>query len=339
MPGLATRLGISALFLLSLPSFVLAQNDEPISFENETINLIIPNGAGGGSDLQGRLVARHISKHLPGNPNVVVQNIPGGGGVKAMIYFNEINPETDPTIIMVSSSMPFRTRSGKISESVFDPRKIPWIGSASDSTNFCAFSTSTVKDRNELSENEYKVGATAISSQSYAIYQILNRSLGWKLKTIIGYENGPTRVLALERSEIDGICSSMESFVDFKPLIESGGAKFVLYMGPHKRDDLDAPYLLDLIDSPAERDFADSALSSISFGRPYALHPSSDPRLLPIFRDAFAATLQDPEFIEEAERIGVFFRYTSGQEIETETQKLYATSQKTISEIAEIYAE
>ena len=320
---------------LAVPSLAIAQNDEPISFEGQTITLIVPSNAGGGTDFQGRLVARHIPKYLPGHPTIVVQNVPGAGGMKAIRYFLDVNPETDLSFTMVHSSLPFRSRSGVIQEAVFDPKEMQWIGSASDNTNFCAFSTDAYDDIEELKEREFTAATQERSGNAYAIYQILIAALDWKIKLISGYENSQTEALAIERGEVDGTCSSMDSYPSsVGPLVKRGIAKLALYMGPHRRDDIDAPYLLDFPMEEEKRKFADTALSSISFGRPFALHPDADPRLLPIFRQAFKATLEDPEFLDEAKKGSVVLRYTSGEEIEEKTSKLYAASNETIAEIA-----
>lgn len=325
---------IAASFLLLPASLALAQGDEPVSFEGQTITLIVPSRPGGGSDFQGRILARHMPKHLPGNPDIVVQNVPGGGGIKGIAYFLEINPDADLTFAMVTSSLPFRSRMGKVPEEVFDPREMQWIGSASDSTNYCAFRVDAYDDLAELAEKEVTLGFSERSGMAYATTEIIIDALDWKPKIVTGYENNQARALAVERGEIDGTCSSMDSYpVSMGPVVDRGIARMAFYYGPHRRDDIEVPFLLDLPMSEEKQEFVDTALWSISFGRPFALHPDADPKMLPIFREAFEATLADPEFLDEAERSGVLLRYTSGEEIEGRTDKLYATSDELLSKI------
>lgn len=340
MLGIAFRAAFVAFVLSVTSSLVIAGSDEPITFKGKTINLIVYARPGGAADVQGRLVARHISKYLPGNPNIVVQNVPGGGGLKAIRYLLEINPDTDLSFAILSGWLPFRSRSGQVSESVFDPRKMQWIGNASDSTNYCAFAVGAYDNLDELSEKEVTMGTLERSAGAYAVTQIVSEALDWKPKIVTGYQNVQSRALAIERGEIDGTCGTMASYpTSVGPLVERGIAKLALYMGPRRRDDIHAPYLLDLPMSQEKREFTASALSSISLGRPYALHPDADPRLLPLFRRAFEGTIKDPDFLAEARQANVDIEFTSGEEVEQSVKELYEMSDQLVSSIKSLLYE
>jgi tripartite-type tricarboxylate transporter receptor subunit TctC len=341
MSGSIFRIALATFLLAAMPTLAIAQSDAPISFAGQTLTLIVPNSPGSSHDFHGRLIARHMPKYLPGNPDIVVQNIPGSGGIKAISYFLEVNQDADLTFTTVNSSLPFAARSGKIPETLFDPRKMPWIGSSSDNTNYCGFGADTYNSLDDLQDKEFTLGAASRSSMSYSLSEILAEALGWKnMKLVSGYDSPGSTALAIERGEIDGVCASMVSYAEnMAPLVERGIAKIAFYFGPRRRSDIDAPYLFDLPMAPDEREFVETALTSVSFGRPFALHPDADPRLLPIFRQAFEAALKDPELLAEAEKANVVITLTSGEELEQATSKLYETPDKVIAKIATIVNE
>jgi tripartite-type tricarboxylate transporter receptor subunit TctC len=340
MLGIIFRAVFAALALSTMPSLAIAQGEAPISFEGQTINLIVYSNPGGSPDIQGRLIARHMPKYLPGSPNIVVQNVPGGAGVKAITYFLEINPDTDLSFTVVSSSLPFRARSGQVTDTVFDPRKMQWIGSVSDSTQFCAFGTDVYDDLEELKNKVFTLGALDRVGPAYAVTKIVANALDWNPKIVTGYESVQTRALALERGEIDGTCTNMTSYdASFRSLVERGVGKLAFYFGPHRRGDIDAPNLLDLPMTTEKGKFTETALSSVLFEQAYALHPDADPRLLPLFRKAFKDTAEDSEFVAEAERANTLLWYTSGEEVEQDLKELYAAPESILSGIASIVNE
>lgn len=312
----------------------LAAESAGKSYEGTTIHYLIGSSPGGGTDTYGRLLAKYLPAHLPGAPQVVPQNIRGGSGLKMLQYFAEIDVSADPTIAMISSSYPFRARSGKAPE-YLDPRKLKWIGSFADSTNVCVFSTD-VEGISALSEQELTVGATSRQSNSYAMYAMLNEAFGYRLRPVLGYKGTSELGLAVARGELDGMCTSRTSYVRQAGVLNETNSKVVLYMGPQRRDDVGAPFMLDLEISDDKRDFLASALASISFARPLALHPDASDEELETMRAAMKAVTEDPEFLAEAEKIGLEIRYTSGEEITAAVDGLYETPNPVIEDISRL---
>lgn len=334
---LAAALGLAAT---SLSSGARAQEAAP-DYAGKTFDVLIPNPTGGGTDIFSRLVARYMSKHLPGEPTLVVRNVPGGSGLKMLQYFKQIDEASDPTFIVSHSSLPFRARSGKIDQADFDPRKMHWIGSGIASTNVCILSSSVDSSSLEaLRKRELKMGTMSRGSQPESVYKMLASALGLNIKVVVGYENTPAVALAVARGEIDGMCSALSSYTaGYKSIVTDGKAKLFLYMGPVQRTDMgDAPYFFDMDMTADKRDFFRRTLSSISLGLPIALGPETDPAVVAAAREAFDATFQDPEFLKEAAVIGVDVRYTSGEDVTKAVADLYSTPDAEIAEMAEFLA-
>lgn len=316
-------LGVVATFALG--GLAAAQEAPAI----KRVHVLIGSAAGSSSDLSGRLFATHLSKHLPGNPNIVPQNVEGGSGIKMMQYFMAQPVSDDVYIAMVSSGLPFKIRAGTLKD-LFDPRKLQWIGTFADSTNACLLANSLTLE--DLKITETTMGSTSKGSNSEAVYSLINRGLGYKIKGVPGYKATPNIALAIAQGEIQGICAPLAGIRQSMPVVE-GKARIVLYMGPQRRDDIDAPYLLDLSAVPEQKSFLSAALASISMGRPFALHPDADPALAGVFRDALKATVEDPDFQKEAAALGVDVRYQTGDEVSDQIGVLYDTPDEVVKEI------
>lgn len=325
---------IPVAIVLALWGCALASATEPVTFAGQKINFLI-NSGGGSTDIEARLFAKYLARHLPGNPTIIPQNVEGGSGLKLVRYFMELDPKTDPTIAMIASGLPFRARAG-IDKDVIDPHALKWLGSYVDSTNACVMNkASGIQSFEDLKGKKIRVGATARNSNAYAMYTMLNQAFDLNFVPVIGYESGGATALAVMRGELDGMCTTRTTATGtFRQSFETGDAKLILYMGPHRRSEIDAPYLFDL-DVPAnKRDFLKAALASISFGRPLAVHPDTDPDVVAAMQAAFKATIEDPELLKEAAAINIDFRYTSPDELTAAVDALYDQPDALVAEIA-----
>lgn len=321
----ALKLACAAVAALALNSVAAAQ-DTPVI---KRVRVLIGSAVGAAPDLHARLLTSHLSKYLPGNPEIVAQNVDGGSGVKMMQYFMTQPVGEDVYLAMVPSGLPFRARAGGL-EDIFDPRKLNWIGSYSDSTNACALANSVTLD--DLKASETTMGSTTKGSNAAAIYAMLNRGVGYKIKAVAGYKGTPNVALAVAQGEIQGMCSSLSGIKQSQPVLE-GKARMVLYMGPRRRDDLTVPYLLDLDVAAEQKSFLSAALASISMGRPYALRPDIDPALVPVFREALRAAVEDPGFQKDAAAVGVDLRYQTGEQVGDQIGVMYDTPDAVVKEI------
>ncbi len=316
-------LGMAAM--ISLTGVAVAENAPTI----KRVHVLIGSAVGAGTDVHARLFASHLAKRLPGNPEIVPQNIEGGAGLKLVQYFLAQPVGEDVYLAFVPSGLPFRARAGDAG--VFDPRTLQWVGSFSDSTNACVLSNS-INSLDDLKTTEVTMGATSKTSNSAAMYAMLKRSLGYKIKPVVGYKGISNVALAVAQGEIQGMCTSLPGIKQTDAVL-SDKARLVLYMGPQRREDVDVPYLLDLDVAPEQKSFLSAALASISMGRPLALQPDADPALLPVFRDALKAIVDDPEFQKEAAAAGLDLRYSTGDDVGKQVDVLYATPDAVVKEI------
>jgi tripartite-type tricarboxylate transporter receptor subunit TctC len=189
------------------------------SLAGKTMQMIIGFDTGGGFDLWGRAVARHIGKHLPGNPTVVPQNMPAAGGLSAANHIYNVAPKDGTVMGFMAGSAVLGPITGA-SGARFDPTKITWLGAPSTETSICiAYDSPNVKVKTlkDLYEKELIVGATGPGNGIYFHPKALSALLGMKFKVIAGFPGSAATFLAMERGEVDGICNLLDSISNQRP--------------------------------------------------------------------------------------------------------------------------
>ncbi len=332
---------VSAAVVLAAGSggTALAQGSEPFSLDGETIRVLLPGSVGGMSDVQTRILVEYLGRYLPGDPDFLVQNHPGAAGVRMLEYLDELDPSEEFIFYSSRSGMPFQARAGQMDENLFDPREVNWLGSFRGSTLYCLVrSDSGVETLDDLRDQPVLFGAGSVTGNDYAIYLLLNEQLGLQIEPIVGYEDGASIALAVERGEVQGICNNYANYLQFlRPMVEAGDARILFYMGAEEREDIDAPYLFNH-EMPAEAaEFMRVAIGAISFGGPYAMPEGSDPRYVEAMRDAFGATMADPEFLAATETAGIDLQAVSHDGIEEAVADLYAASDDLIGRISALF--
>ena len=193
-----------------------AARADPIAdfYRGRTISWILSAGAGGGYASYALAFAPYFSAHIPGNPAIVIQNMPGGGGIRAMLYLDSVAPKDGTTLGLVHSSVPFAPIYG-IKAASFDPRKMNWIGSIDASTGICvAWHESGIATWQDLLDKPFIVGGTGAGSQMETLPVMLDKLFGTKIKVISGYKGGNDIYLAMERGEIQGRCGGLISSIN-----------------------------------------------------------------------------------------------------------------------------
>src|SRR5580658_5766531 len=192
-----------------------AAGADPIAdfYKGRTISWILSAGVGGGYASYAQAFAPYFSAHIPGNPTIVIQNMPGGGGLRAMLYLDSVAPKDGTTLGLVHSSVPFAPIYG-IKAANFDPRTMNWIGSLDASTGICvAWGESGIATWQDLLEKPFVVGGTGAGSQMETLPVMLDKLFGTKIKVISGYKGGNDIYLAMERGEIEGRCGGLISSI------------------------------------------------------------------------------------------------------------------------------
>ena len=332
----AGRLGLLfALFVVAGP--VLAQPVEP--FAGKTVSLIIGFGTGGGYDMWGRLVARHIGKHLPGKPNVVPQNMPGAGSYVAASHLYNAAPKDGTVFGIIARDAALGPLSGAPGAR-FDATKLSWLGTPTTETNVCiAFHTAAVKTGQDLFSKQLILGDTGPGTGTRSYPRVLAAVLGMKFKLVGGFRSSADVFLAMERGEVEGICESLDSIKSRRPDWLPQKTAVVLFQGGIERKPsvaADIPVVGDLAKTAEDKQLIEFLYAGQDIGRPFVAPPDLPPERLKLLRDAFDATMKDAEFVSEVKRSKFELDPEDGARLESLIRKVYATPKAIIDKVSSL---
>ena len=313
--------GKRSLFALALALFAcVSARADPVAdfYRGRSINWILSAGAGGGYASYAQAFAPYFAAHIPGNPNIVIQNMPGGGGIRAMLYLNSVAPKDGSTLGLVHSSVPFAPLYG-IKAANFDPRRMNWIGSIDASTGICvAWHGSGIATWADMLKKPFTVGSTGAGSQMETMPIMLDNLFGTKIKVIAGYTGGNDIYLAMERGEVQGRCGGLISSIrstrpDWFPQKKVN----VPIQIAAKRNPLfpDSPAIAEFAKDERTKKVLRLVLSPLEMDRPILAPPGVPAERVVALRAAFHAAMNDPGFIAQAEKEGLEIREISGPDV------------------------
>jgi tripartite-type tricarboxylate transporter receptor subunit TctC len=341
MPDQA-RLYASPLGLLTAAALLAAAPAaaQAPAFAGKNVTMIIGFGPGGGYDLWGRVVARHIGKHLPGNPNVVPQNMPGAGSFNATNHIYTIAPKDGSVMGIIARDAALGPITGATGAR-FDPTKITWLGTPTTETNVCIASNTPqvkVKTAKDLFDKELIVGDTGVGTGTHAYPKALNGMVGTRFKIIAGFPSSSDVFLAMERGEVDGICESLDSVSGKRPdWIPQKKVVILFQGGAQPNPELkDVPFVLDFAKTPEDRQAIEFLYAGQGIGRPFIAPPDMPADRVKMVRDAFMATMKDPAFIEDARKQKLDVEPEDGEHLAALIRKIYATPKPVVDKIAEL---
>src|SRR5438132_1297400 len=302
---LRTRATLAACATLALGAG--AATADPIAdfYKGRTVNWILSAGAGGGYSSYAHVFAPYFSGHIPGKPNIVVQNMPGAGGIRAMTYLSSVAPRDGSTLGLVHSSVPFAPLYG-IRGANFEPRAMNWIGSINAATGICAsWTASGITKWQDLFDKEFIVGGTGAGSQMETMPAMLNKLFGTRIKVISGYKGGNDVYLAMERGEVHGRCGGLISSIKstrpawFPQKKVAVPIQIALERDPEFPE---SPALIEFAKDQRTKDILQLILAPMEMDRPILAPPGTPRDTVAALRKAFHETMADPAFIAEAER-------------------------------------
>jgi hypothetical protein len=248
---------LAALLASASATMTAAQTGDTATFyAGKQIKLIVGTGPGGGYDIYGRLLARHMGRHIPGAPNILIVNMPGAASLTAANYLGNVAPRDGTEMLMVVQSLPLQQVAGN-AKARFDLARYNWIGNMSDAANtVLSWGTSGVANFNDARSKELVMGSTTPASLGGIYPAIMNRVLGTKFKIIHGYESGDAIDLALERGEVTGRAGiSWSALKAYRAnWLREKQINIFAQVGLRRASDLDAPLLVDLATNDADRD-------------------------------------------------------------------------------------
>jgi len=328
-------LSISVVLGLILLAPAPAQSSTHEFYKGKTIRFVVGFAPGGGYDVSARLVGRHIGKHIPSNPTIVVENMTGAGSLIAANYtYNSAKP--DGLFIGIWNSA-YVLRQALGDKAVrFDGRKLGWIGAPTKGTPFCSIMAHTgLKSLKDVvaANRELKMGSTGPGSTYDDLPQILDRTLGTKFKVISGYEGTSTILVAMRRKEVDGGCWTWESArTTARPMLDAkGDEKLVPFLIHSKEPDpevKDLPLIPDVIKGADNLAAYRTWSGTYEFQRPFSVPPGTPKERLQLLRKAFADTMKDKEFMAEVEKSKLETTYVSGEEIDNYVKQVLAITPK-----------
>lgn len=306
-------------------------------YKANPVTIVVGSGAGGGYDTYTRVLARTMPKYIPGNPKVVVQNMPGASGIKALNHIYAVAPHDGTVFSAAANTMPLDPLFGGPA-SKFDPFKLTWIGSIGKQVNVCvSWAAGSFKTLDDMFQREMKVSATGNTGWRALLPRMYNNIAGSKLKVILGYETTAS-MLAVERGEVDGICTTYETLAATQAdWIEHKRIIFLAQFGARPIAGLEnVPNGLDRIKNPDDLKAFKLITLQEEFGRPYVAPPGLPADRLKALRTAFDKTMKDTDFLSEAKKTGMLVDPLTGQEIDAMLKKAYAAPKDIVARGKEI---
>jgi tripartite-type tricarboxylate transporter receptor subunit TctC len=327
----------AAALLLAVPSAFAADSVADF-YKGRTVTIDIGYSAGGGYDLYARVLARHLGAHIPGNPSVIPQNMPGAGSLKATNYLYNVAPKDGTVIATFARGMAMQPLFDNTGVE-FDAQKLNWIGSITNEVSICAFRTdSGIKTWQDMLTKSYTVGGTGSGSDTDVFPDVLRHMFHMKIKLVTGYPGGKDILLAMQRGEVKGRCGWSWSSVKSTSyaLYQNKEITVPVQLALKKHPDLpDVPLIMDLTKDPDERAALRLIFGRQSVARPYAAPPGVPAERIAALRKAFDDTMKDPAFLAEADKTKLEVEPVSGVEVQELVTEIYKSSPKVVKIAAE----
>ena len=306
-----------ALAALVLAAGAAAAQPVEEFFARKTITVTIGYTAGGSYDLYGRMVARHLGKHVPGQPAVIAQNMPGAGSLKAANYLYEVAPKdgTALGVIVESAALEQALANPAVQ---YDAGKFIYLGRVATSNNiFMQWHTAKVQSLDDARRIETSLAGTGPGSIAETVPRLLNALTGTRFRLVSGYPASTEAMLAMERGEVEGASSSWAAVkVARQAWLREKKIRIILQTTPERASELpDAPSLGEVGDTPENRQVFALYASGSAVGRSVLAPPGVPAERISALRAAFAAMVRDPEFVADLHRLNVELEPLPGEQV------------------------
>lgn len=334
--------GQAALLFTALSIGMAHGEDAEQFYRSNVVTLLVSAAPGGGADIFARAFAPYLAKHIPGQPSIVVSNLPGAGGLVAAMQLQNTLPK-DGTYIAMLQRNNFYLPIVSEEHRQFDPRSVHWLGSlAKEKHALIVWNDAPVDSVTDLQAIPLRIGATGFANENRIFPELMNRYLGTKFDIVAGYEGNQALGLALERHEIQGEVVLDNNLVGQAEAtwFNEGKIKVILQAGPSRSEVLpDVPNVLEEIDDPIGREVFNFMVQPLDASRPLAVASDIPPDRLEALQSAFEAASVDAGFLETMTQMKMLVSPISGSEVDAMIERLYAASPEVISEIAEMISQ
>jgi tripartite-type tricarboxylate transporter receptor subunit TctC len=332
MAGFRIALAAGLAGSLALAGSATAQGNKPIT-------IIVGFGSGGAYYMTGLLVSQHMPKYLPGNPKIIVKTMPGAGSIVATNYLANIAPKDGSVLGVIGA--------GTITEAMFgnnkvkyDPRKLGWLGSMSSGVNLCTvWAESGIKTIADATKKEVTAGSTGRGSRTFTYPLAMNILLGTKFKIVSGYKGLNHLQPALEKREVDSVCGYAWEGLKAQKLawVQEGKLNIIAQFARTKSPLFpNAPLMRDLVKTDTGKKALDLMVIDTLIAWPVVTPPGLPAKTLAMYRDAFAKTMKDPDFIAAAKKAKRDVDLVSGEEVDKVIAEAYAYPKAVIDKAKEL---
>jgi tripartite-type tricarboxylate transporter receptor subunit TctC len=331
---------LAAALATALPLSIARAQSPAEFYKGKTVEFYIGYSVGGGYDLYARTIARHIGKHIPGNPTVVPKNMEGAGSLRLANWLFRVGAKDGSVIGTIGRGTGFDPILGQ-QGAQFDGTKFTWLGSANNEVSVCVSwnATSGIAKFEDLLSKEMTVGGTSTSADTDQFPRIMNGVLGTKMRIVSGYPGGNDVVLAMERGEVKGRCGWSWSSVmsTHRVWLEEKKMTVLAQLALQKHPDLpDVPLIIDLAKTDEQKQILKLIFARQVMGRPYLAPPGIPADRAAALRQAFMDTMTDKDFLADAEKAQLEITPVDGATIQKLVAEVYQTPPEVAKKAAEL---
>jgi tripartite-type tricarboxylate transporter receptor subunit TctC len=340
------RIVFILLLILAWTAHAQAQDS---FYQGKSIRIVVGLSAGGGYDRAARLISRYMGKYIPGNPNLIVQNMPGAGSVIATNYVYGVAKPDGLTVVMPHNNIYLSQIAGQ-DEVKFDLRKFHWIGSAEkDDMMIFMRADAPYKSIGDVvkAKEAPKCGSTGVGSSDYVMSRILGETIGAKINNVLGYPGSSEIALAVERGEVICMGLTVSTYFTREPFLswqKRGFIRFLAQSGRQRDERLPGtPTIFELMDQyktpERSRRVAHAMLLGGEWARPMLAPPGSPPERVKILRDAYDMVMRDSDLVAEAKKGRVEIKPSKGEELQRLAAEVMEQPPEVVEQIKKLYVQ
>jgi tripartite-type tricarboxylate transporter receptor subunit TctC len=308
-------------------------------YKGKSIDLFIGYSAGGGYDIYARSLARHLGRHLPGNPTIVPKNMPGAGSLVLANWLYNVGPKDGTAFGIIGRGTGFDPLLGS-KKAQFDADKFNWIGSMNDEVSVCvAWHTTGIRTLDQAKQRELTVGGTGPAADTDQFPKVLNATIGTRFKIVTGYPGGNDVDLAMERGEVGGRCGWSWSSViaTHQGWLVDKKISVLVQLSLNKHQDLpNVPLIMDFAQNDEETQIFNLVFARQPMGRPFLAPPGIPADRVVALRKAFMDTLTDQQYLAEAEKMKLEINAVSGEAVQKIVHQVYQTPKAVAKKVADM---
>jgi tripartite-type tricarboxylate transporter receptor subunit TctC len=323
--------------MLMIGAIAPASADEIADFyKGKSVNIVVGHEPATGFDVYARVLARHLGRHVPGNPNIVVQNMTGASGLTAANWLYNVAPKDGTVMATFVHTIPFEPLMGN-GAARFEPAKFAWIGNMEESVAICGISKAAgIGKFDDMMKKETIWGATGATGPLLKSAAAVRNLLGAKMKIVSGYKGSASVKIAITRNEVDGICGLPMSTITsaWADIYNSGDFRAVIQLSGRKQADLKGvPHVDDFAKSDEDRQVYGLIFGTQALGRILLSPPGTPTARRNALRAALLAAIKDPQFIADARKTQIDISPMTGEEVEQLIARLSTASPSVIERV------